>query len=215
MKQSKLDRILAWVAWAIIITWTLAIIVVDVSANVNQTTTSGSNTNISGDYSSTSTTSNDYSAAQSVDNSTTSNSTSNVRSSPSPSSAPPLSNGIDTCSITMSAGVSTFNFGVSTGLTQKDELCEARKMSKLLHDQGMKIAALSRLCTADPWVWHSMFQAGTYCPINIGGKSLIGDAALRVYTAMPELRGDYEIWKEQQKIVEKYRSEQNMYTSGR
>ena len=109
----------------------------------------------------------------------------------------------------------TFNFGVSTGLTQKDELCEARKMSKLLHDQGMKIAALSRLCTADPWVWHSMFQAGTYCPINIGGKSLIGDAALRVYTAMPELRGDYEIWKAQQKIVEKYRSEQNMHTSGR
>jgi len=213
MKHTKTDKILAGIAWAILIGWTILIIVKDSNADTNQTTSSGSNTAIEGGY--TSTTTNNYSAATSVDQSSTTNSTSNVRSSPSPSSAPPLSNGISTCSITMSAGVSTFNFGLSTGITQKDDLCEARLMSKLLYDQGMKVAALSRLCTADPLVWHSMFQSGTFCPINLNGNSLIGEAAKRVYIAMPELRGDYEIWKEQQKILEKYRSQQNMHTSGR
>ena len=82
MKQSKLDRILSYIAWAVIIGWTLAIIVIDVEADTNQTTTSGSNTAIDGGY--TSSTTNNYSAATAVDQSSTSNTTCLLYTSPSP-----------------------------------------------------------------------------------------------------------------------------------
>ena len=213
MKQSRLDKVLAYIAWAVIIGWTLAIVVIDVEADTNQTTTSGSNTAIEGGY--TSSTTNNYSAATAVDQSSTSNSTSNVRSAPPTASAPPLSNGIDTCALSMSAGVQTFNFGVSHGHTYTDENCERIKLARELATvHNMRVAGISVLCQSKE-VWIAMWAASTYCPININGKSLIGEQAKQIYLRYPVLRPDYEEWKAQQEAIQKIKDEEVQHSVAR
>ena len=213
MKPSRLDKILSYLAWAIIIGWTLAIIVIDVEADTNQTTSSGSNTAIEGGY--TSTTTNNYSAATAVDQSSTSNSTSNVKSAPPTASAPPLSNGIDTCALSMTAGLQTFNFGVSHGHTYTDENYERIKLARELATvHNMRVAGISVLCQSKE-VWIAMWQASTYCPININGVSLIGEQARNVYLRFPILRPDYEEWVAQQKAIQEIKDQETQYTVAR
>ena len=213
MKQSKLDRILSYIAWAVIIGWTLAIIVIDVEADTNQTTTSGSNTAIDGGY--TSSTTNNYSAATAVDQSSTSNTTSNIQSAPPTASSPPLTSGIDTCAMSLSMGMQTFNFGVSGGTTYVDEHCQMLKNVKIVNDVGMKVAAISLLCNSSEKIAFAMSSAGTICPVNVNGKSLLGDKALAVYDKYPELRPDYSLWKEQQDIINEYKSREVLNTKGK
>jgi hypothetical protein len=211
MKYSKFDKTVSWIVWAAFIALIALAVMKDAKANT-QNNESGSNTLISGGM--TTTTNNDYSGAASVDNSTTSNSTSNVRSSVPTASAPGLSSGIDTCSLSVSAGVQTFNFGISGGSTYNDEKCEMRKNAKLLSDLGMKVASLALICK-DPKIFSAMFAAETYCPINIGGKSLIGEKALAVYTRYPRIRPDYEDWKRQQDIIQEYKDNEEQFSTGR
>ena len=213
MKQSKLDRILSYIAWAVIVGFILLLVVTDTEADTNQTTTSGSNTAIDGGY--TSTTTNNYSAATAVDQSSTSNTTSNIKSAPPTASSPPLTSGIDTCAMSLSMGMQTFNFGVSGGTTYVDEHCQMLKNVKILNDVGMKVAAIALLCNSSEKIAFAMSSAGTICPVNVNGKSLLGDKALAVYEKYPKLRPDYNLWKEQQDIISEYKANEVMFESGR
>jgi len=152
----------------------------------DQTNTSGSNTQITGGYTSTTTNNNDGQT-----NTTTSTTTSTTNGSDVPvnsANAPSYSAmSQDVCSMGISGSVSTLGFGASMGKHYRDLNCERIKLSKVLYDYGMKVAAVSVLCQ-DSRVHAAMQSAGTPCPWN--GK--IGSDAQAMWDKYPELRPDYE-----------------------
>jgi len=167
----------------------------------SQTNTSGSNTTISGGYSQESTTT--YESGSSSNTTSTTNNTTNAYSGDtrvtSSSSAPSMSAmSQDLCVVGMSGGVSTFGVGVSAGTYRTDENCERIKLSKVLNDLGMKVAAVSILCQ-DPRVFFAMEQSGTPCPFE--GK--IGAAAKKQWELYGKLRPDYNQYTERLKVIEK------------
>ena len=167
----------------------------------SQTNTSGSNTTISGGYSQESTTT--YESGSSSNTTSTTNNTTNAYSGDtrvtSSSSAPSMSAmSQDLCVVGMSGGVSTFGVGVSAGTYRTDENCERIKLSKVLNDLGMKVAAVSILCQ-DPRVFFAMEQSGTPCPFE--GK--IGTAAKKQWELYGKLRPDYNQYTERLKVIEK------------
>ena len=167
----------------------------------SQTNTSGSNTTISGGYSQESTTT--YESGSSSNTTSTTNNTTNAYSGDtrvtSSSSAPSMSAmSQDLCVVGMSGGVSTFGVGVSAGTYRTDENCERIKLSKVLNDLGMKVAAVSILCQ-DPRVFFAMEQSGPPCPFE--GK--IGAAAKEQWKLYGKLRPDYNQYTERLKVIEK------------
>ena len=169
-----------------------------------QTTTSGSNTTISGGYSQESTTT--YASGSSSNTTATTNNTTNTGETrvTSQSSAPSMSAmSQDLCVVGISAGVSTFGVGVSGGTYRTDENCERIKLSKVLNDLGMKVAAVSILCQ-DPRVFFAMEQSGTPCPFE--GK--IGKDASNQWKKYNKLRPDYDIYTQRLKVVQKADKEQ-------
>ena len=157
-------------------------------ANTTQNNTSGSNTNISGGYTSSAT--NTYQSGSSNNTTTTNNSTSNVRSAPPSASAPSVNTMTqDVCAVGVSAGVQTFGIGVSGGKHVIDKNCERLKLARILNDFGMKVAAVAILCQ-DERVFESMIQAGTPCPID--GK--IGKDALALWSKYDHERPDYDTY---------------------
>lgn len=131
----------------------------------NQTNTSGSNTSISGGY--TSTTNNTYSGGQT--NSTTNNTTNSTKNSKIPvgsAVAPSMSSySQDLCVVGVSGGVQVTGFGVAGGTFITDENCERMKLSKLLYDFNMRVASIAILCQDDR-VFSAMEHAGTPCPFE-------------------------------------------------
>ena len=164
-----------------------------------QSNTSGSNTAITGGYSAETTTT--YESGSSS-NSTTTNTTnaytgdSRVVNSASAPSMSAMSQ--DLCVVGISGGVSKFGIGISAGTYRTDENCERIKLSKVLNDLGMKVAAVSILCQ-DERVFHAMIQSGTPCPYN--GK--IGNEALKEWKKYGKLRPDYERYTADLKYIEK------------
>ena len=165
----------------------------------SQTNTSGSNTTISGGYSQESTTTYQSGSSSNTTSTTNNNSYSGDTRVTSQSSAPSMSAmSQDLCVVGMSAGVSTFGLGVSGGTYTTDENCERIKLSKVLNDLGMKVAAVSILCQ-DPRVFFAMEQSGTPCPFE--GK--IGTAAKKQWELYGKLRPDYNQYTERLKVIEK------------
>lgn len=84
-------------------------------------------------------------------------------------------NNSDVCKTAASAGVQTQVLGIASGITVTDENCEMLKLSRSLYSMGMKVAAVSTLCT-DSRVFDAMWNAGTYCPFQskIGAEAKIG-----------------------------------------
>ena len=165
----------------------------------SQTNTSGSNTTISGGSSAETT--NTYQSGSS--NNTTTNSTTNSYTGDtrvtSQSSAPSMSAmSQDLCVVGLSGGVSTFGLGVSAGTFRTDENCERIKLSKVLNDLGMKVAAVSILCQ-DERVFYAMEQSGTPCPFE--GK--IGNEAKAQWKKYNKLRPDYKIYTKRLETIEK------------
>ena len=154
----------------------------------DQTNTSGSNTQITGGYTATTTNNNDgqtNTTTSTTSNTTTSNGSSiPVNSANSPSFS---SMSQDVCSMGISGSVSTLGLGASVGKHVRDLNCERIKLSKVLYDYGMKVAAVSILCQ-DPRVHAAMQSAGSPCPWD--GK--IGKDAQAMWDKYPELRPDYE-----------------------
>ena len=154
----------------------------------DQTNTSGSNTQITGGYTATTTNNNDgqtNTTTSTTSNTTTSNGSSiPVNSANSPSFS---SMSQDVCSMGISGSISTLGLGASVGKHVRDLNCERIKLSKVLYDYGMKVAAVSILCQ-DPRVHAAMQSAGSPCPWD--GK--IGKDAQAMWDKYPELRPDYE-----------------------
>ena len=156
----------------------------------DQTNTSGSNTQITGGYTATTTNNNDGQTNTTTTTNTTSNSTtSNGSSIPVNSANSPSFSSMsqDVCSMGISGSISTLGLGASVGKHVRDLNCERIKLSKVLFDYGMKVAAVSILCQ-DPRVHAAMQSAGSPCPWD--GK--IGKDAQAMWDKYPELRPDYE-----------------------
>ena len=162
----------------------------------NQTNVSGSNTSIEGGYTGGATT---YESGSSSSTTTNSTSNSNIRSAPPTSSAPSYNSMTqDVCALGASAGLQTFGVGISGGKHFIDKNCERLKLSRILNDFGMKVAAVAILCQ-DERVFESMIQAGTPCPID--GK--IGKDALALWEKYDHERPDYKTYVKRMKKREK------------
>jgi hypothetical protein len=157
----------------------------DTNSQTNQT---GSNTQITGGYTSTTTNNND--GQTNTTTSTTSNTTTTngsdvpVNSANSPSFS---SMSQDVCSMGVSGSLSTLGVGISGGKHVRDLNCERIKLSKVLYDYGMKVAAVSILCQ-DERVFEAMLMAGTPCPFE--GK--IGKDAIEQWNKYDVERPDYD-----------------------
>ena len=162
----------------------------------SQSNVSGSNTSIEGGYTGGATT---YESGSSSSTTTNSTSNSNIRSAPPTSSAPSFNSMTqDVCAVGASAGVQTFGVGISGGKHFIDKNCERLKLSRILNDFGMKVAAVAILCQ-DERVFESMIQAGTPCPID--GK--IGKDALTLWSKYDHERPDYKTYVKRMKKREK------------
>ena len=156
--------------------------------NNAQTNSSGSNTQITGGYTSTTTNNNDG-QTNNTTSTTTNNSTTNGSEVPVNSANAPSYSAMsqDVCSMGVSGSVSSMGFGISGGKHFRDLNCERIKLSKVLYDYGMKIAAVSLLCQ-DERVFFAMEMAGTPCPFE--GK--IGPAALEQWNKYDVERPNYD-----------------------
>ena len=162
----------------------------------SQSNVSGSNTSIEGGYTGGATT---YESGSSSSTTTNSTSNSNIRSAPPTASAPSYNSMTqDVCSTGASAGVQTFGLGITGGKHFIDKNCERLKLSRILNDFGMKVAAVAILCQ-DERVFESMIQAGTPCPID--GK--IGKDALALWGKYDHERPDYKTYVKRMKKREK------------
>ena len=156
--------------------------------NNAQTNSSGSNTQITGGYTSTTTNNNDG-QTNNTTSTTTNNSTTNGSDVPVNSANSPSFSAMsqDVCSTGISGSVSTLGLGISAGKHVRDLNCERIKLSKVLFDYGMKVAAVSILCQ-DERVFSAMAHAGTPCPFE--GK--IGKQALEQWNKYDIERPDYD-----------------------
>ena len=156
--------------------------------NNAQTNSSGSNTQITGGYTSTTTNNNDG-QTNTTTNTTSNNSTTNGSEVPVNSANAPSYSAMsqDVCSMGVSGSVSSMGFGISGGKHFRDLNCERIKLSKVLYDYGMKIAAVSLLCQ-DERVFFAMEMAGTPCPFE--GK--IGPEALEQWNKYDVERPNYD-----------------------
>ena len=154
----------------------------------DQTNTSGSNTQITGGYTSTTTNNNDG-QTNTTTSTTTNTTTSNGSSIPVNSANSPSFSAMsqDVCSMGVSGSLSTLGVGISGGKHVRDLNCERIKLSKVLYDYGMKVAAVSILCQ-DERVFEAMQMAGTPCPFE--GK--IGKEALEQWNKYDIERPDYD-----------------------
>lgn len=104
---------------------------------------------------------------------TNGNTTTRLKSPPASAITPTINtSNSDLCTFGVAGAVQTQILGISTGTQFTDDNCERLKNSKTLYDMGMKVAAVSLMCS-DKRVFDAMMNAGTPCPID--GK--IGDEA--------------------------------------
>ena len=181
----------------IILLCLLAFLGPKVFGDTTQTNTSGSNTQIEGNYTSDSTTT--YESGSESTSNTTSTTNSNIQSAP-PSAAAPSYNSMtqDVCAVGASAGIQTFGVGISGGKHFIDKNCERLKLARILNDFGMKVAAVAILCQ-DERVFESMIQAGTPCPID--GR--IGKEAMSLWNKYDHERPDYKVYVKRMEEREK------------
>ena len=173
-------RIIKPVTYSLLVIFWLTLIfsTVNAFANTTQTNTTGSNssTSITGGYESATT----YQNGSSSNTTTNSTSTSNIKSAPMTANSPGM-NTSNNCAMALSmVDLQTFSIGVSGGKSYIDKTCELIALSRTLHSFGMKVSAISLLCT-DERVFKAMAISGTPCPIlNADGVSVIGKKASEV-----------------------------------
>ena len=168
--------------------WAKPVLADSTNDDNDQTNTSGSNTQITGGYTATTTNNNDG-QTNTTTSTTTNTTTSNGSSVPVNSANSPSYSAMsqDVCSMGVSGSISTLGLGASIGKHIRDLNCERIKLSKVLFDYGMKVAAVSILCQ-DERVFEAMLMAGTPCPFE--GK--IGKQALDQWNKYDIERPDYQ-----------------------
>ena len=144
-------------------------------------------------------------AAMGADTNTTVSSTVVTDKAPPTANSPSVVvNNSDVCKTAVAGAVQTQILGISSGITVTDENCERIKLSRSLYSMGMKVAAVSTLCT-DPRVWDAMYMAGTVCPY----MGSIGDEAREKWEANVDMIPDgSEVYKK----VEMVKQEENKTT---
>jgi hypothetical protein len=185
-------RNLIVLAMLIIISMIAKPVIADSANDENtQTNTSGSNTNITGGYESTTTTTYEDGATNTTTSTSTTTSSSTGSDIPVNSANSPSYSSMsqDVCSMGVSGSVSTLGFGASVGKHIRDLNCERIKLSKVLYDYGMKVAAVSILCQ-DERVFEAMLMAGTPCPFE--GK--IGKDAMVQWNKYDVERPNYDTY---------------------
>jgi len=101
----------------------------------------------------------------------------NYKGMPPNSYAPSISAfGNDMCKSGISGGANNGIIALSGGITIVDETCEKIKLSRQLDSIGLKVAAVSILCS-DMRVWEALEMSGTTCPF--GGA--VQDAARQAW----------------------------------
>ena len=165
-------RIIKPVAYTLLIIMWLCLISGTAFATT-QTNTTGANTSteITGGYTGGATT---YESGSTSSTTSTNSSTSNIKSAPYTASAPGM-NTSNNCAMSLSGGLQTFSIGISGGKSYVDKTCELIALSRTLQSFGMKVAAISLLCS-DERVFKAMFMSGTPCPV----ESKIGDQAKKL-----------------------------------
>ena len=165
-------RIIKPVAYTLLIIMWFCLISGTVFATT-QTNTTGANTSteITGGYTGGATT---YESGSTSSTTSTNSSTSNIKSAPYTASAPGM-NTSNNCAMSLSGGLQTFSIGISGGKSYVDKTCELIALSRTLQSFGMKVAAISLLCS-DERVFKAMFMSGTPCPV----ESKIGDQAKKL-----------------------------------
>ena len=172
----------------LIAVWAKPVIADSTNDDNDQTNTSGSNTQITGGYTSTTTNNNDG-QTNTTTSTTTNTTTTNGSDIPVNSANSPSFSAMsqDVCSMGVSGSLSTLGVGISGGKHVRDLNCERIKLSKVLYDYGMKVAAVSILCQ-DERVFEAMLMAGTPCPFE--GK--IGKEAIQQWNKYDVERPDYD-----------------------
>ena len=167
-------RIIKPVTYSILVIFWLVLIFTTVNAfATTQHNTTGANTSteITGGYTGGATT---YESGSTSSTTSTNSSTSNIKSAPYTASAPGM-NTSNNCAMSLSGGLQTFSIGISGGKSYVDKTCELIALSRTLQSFGMKVAAISLLCS-DERVFKAMFMSGTPCPV----ESKIGDQAKKL-----------------------------------
>ena len=168
--------------------WSKPVVADSTNDTNSQTNQTGSNTQITGGYESTTTNNNDGQTNTTTDNSTTTSTTHGSDVPVNSANAPSYSSmSQDVCSMGVSGSISTLSLGASVGKHIRDLNCERIKLSKVLYDYGMKVAAVSILCQ-DERVFEAMLMAGTPCPFE--GK--IGKEAIEQWNKYDVERPDYD-----------------------
>ena len=103
--------------------------------------------------------------------------------SPPPSAISPQINvsNSDLCTVGVAGAVQTQILGISMGTVYTEKNCLLLKKSKQLYNLGMRVAAVSVLCT-DRDVFLAMKNSGTPCPVD----GLTGQAAADRWEEIPE-----------------------------
>jgi hypothetical protein len=110
---------------------------------------------------------------------TNGNTTTTLKSPPASAITPTINtSNSDLCTFGVAGAVQTQILGISTGTQFTDDNCERLKNAKTLYDMGMKVAAVSLMCT-DERVFDAMMNAGTPCPYD----GLIGAEAKAAWLA--------------------------------
>ena len=171
----------------------------------DQVNSTGSNTAITGGYESTSSPTYQSGSSSNTTTTSTTNNHSYTRDTHTvpTASAPGISAmSQDLCTVGVGIGIQKPLIGGSIGITKRDMNCERMKLSKLLFDFNMKVAAVSILCQ-DARVFSAMAHAGTPCPFN--GK--IGGDALDEWNKYDEQRPDYEEYTKALRYMEEVDSQ--------
>lgn len=166
----------------------------NVSTNTNANTNNNT-TNYSGTSSTSNTNQNTSSSSSNNTNTNSSDSDSKItyEGMPVNSAVAPsvIVNQNDLCARGYSVAGQSHLFGLSMGATFKDENCERIKLARELRVGGMKVASVAMLCE-DARVFRAMMMSGTPCPF----KGKIGRQARVMWNKYPELRPDYEEYKD-------------------
>ena len=179
-----------------------------VYAGSTKTNVSGSNTAIEGNYTGGSTT---YESGSSSSSTTNSTSNSNIRSAP-PTATSTGVNTSNNCAIALSGGIQTFSIGVSGGKSYQDETCELIALSKTLSQMGMKVAAISLLCS-DERIFQAMFMAKTYCPVEGKISQEAYELIVNKYNyEMPTYKKYVELEKKKNKIIIPLKKPKELHT---
>jgi len=190
-------RIIKPVTYTLLVIMWCLLIAGTAFAGSTQTNTSGTNTAIEGGYTGGATT---YASGSTNTTNATTTSSSNIKSAPPTSSAPGM-NTSNNCAMALSGGASSFAGSISLGKSYIDKTCELIALSRTLNSFGMKISAITLLCS-DERVFKAMTISGTPCPVlSSDGVSQIGKKASE--TLIKEYNYEmptYEKWVELNKI---------------